>query len=504
MLAPSRPSTEPKETKESCCVPEQRKRDRPADYFADWKTREALAEAIIPLVGMLYRERNVKVYIYGRSLIDHSVTGIMKAHRHVRELEHNELSEFETHPMLSLIAKMNLGSCHVDLGRLAAHYMSLENRIPLQEYLRQELGAAVGMDNRPLPQPRDVVLYGFGRIGRLLTRLLVGKVGNGDGLRLRAVVTRKTDDDDLRRRVDLLRRDSVHGSFPGTIRMDEDRSSLIANGNEIKLLHAQRPGEINYAEHGIQRPIVIDNTGAWRNRQGLAQHLEAGAEQVVLTAPGKDFPNIVHGINEQDLQPGEPFVSAASCTTNAIALPLKVIHERFGIEHGHVETVHAYTNDQNLIDNYHKRHRRGRSAPLNMVITTTGAVQAVAKVLPELAGRLTGNSIRVPVANVSVAVMHLHLGSETTVEELNGHMHQAAVHSSLHRHIDYTNSNEAVSTDFIGSRHACVYDSRATIVQGRNCAVYIWYDNEFGYACQVHRVLESVAGVRYALFPQMD
>jgi glyceraldehyde 3-phosphate dehydrogenase len=178
------------------------------------------------------------------------------------------------------------------------------------------------------------------------------------------------------------------------------------------------------------------------------------------------------------------------------------MNDKFGIVSGHIETVHAYTNDQNLIDNYHKADRRGRSAPLNMVITSTGAAKAVAKVLPVMQGKLTGNAIRVPTPNVSMAILKLTLEKETTVDEVNEYMRHIALHSPLRKQVDYSNSPEVVSCDFVGSRHACIFDSEATIVNGNQVIMYCWYDNEFGYSCQVHRVLEQMAGVNYRIYPK--
>ena len=211
--------------------------------------------------------------------------------------------------------------------------------------------------------------------------------------------------------------------------------------------------------------------------------------------------NIVYGINNDEITADDQIISAASCTTNAIAPPLKALDDEFGIVHGHVETVHAYTNDQNLIDNYHKANRRGRSAPLNMVLTETGAATAVGKVLPQLQGKLTGNAIRVPTPNVSMAILNLTLGRESSLEEVNEYLRHMALHSPLHKQIDYSNSPEVVSTDFVGSRHACVFDAEATIVNGAHATLYFWYDNEFGYSCQVHRILEQMADVHYAVYP---
>ena len=485
-----------------------RKRPKPADYFVDWKQREALAEAMIPVVGRLYRERNLKVYVYGRSLVARSVLDIMKTHRFVRQVEQNELSEFDTWPLVEALGQLDLGTGHVDIGRLTVAYVEgpREQGVTPQAYLRRELSGLIGSTAKPIDRPRDVVLYGFGRIGRLLARLLIEKSGGGDVLRLRAVVVRKSSDDDLVKRAALLRRDSIHGAFDGTIRVDEERQSFIANGNEVKLIYSDAPDKVDYTAHGIEDAILIDNTGRWRDEAGLALHLKAkGIAKVILTAPGKGkLPNIVYGVNHDQIRAEDNIVTAASCTTNAIAPALKTMHEHFGIVSGHVETVHAYTNDQNLIDNFHKKNRRGRGAALNMVLTETGAASAVAKVLPQLTGKLTGNAIRVPVPDVSMAILHLTLERQTTVEELNEFMRWASLHSSLSRQIDYTASPEVVSSDFVGSRAACIHDAQATIVNGSSAILYLWYDNEFGYACQVHRVLEHVAGVHYAVYPAAD
>ena len=484
-----------------------RKRARPDDYFQDWKQREALAEGMIPLVGRLSREKNVKCYIYGKPLVNRSVLEIMKDHRYVRQVEGNELSEKETFPVFNGLSQMDLGPAHIDVGRLAVGYavQGADEGLTLEQYLERELGPLLGSKGKPLEKPQDVVLYGFGRIGRLMARILIDKTDGGDCLRLRAIVVRKGNaPNDLQKRASGLRRDSVHGAFEGTIRADEERQSFVANGNEIKVIYADAPDKIDYTQYGIDNAIVIDNTGVWRDEEGLSQHLKSkGVSKVILTAPGKgNLKNVVAGINNDIIEPSDKIISAASCTTNAIAPPLKAMDDEFGIVAGHVETVHAYTNDQNLIDNYHKASRRGRSAALNMVITETGAAVAVGKVLPQLAGKLTGNAIRVPTPNVSMAILNLTLSRETTVEEVNEFMRYQALHSPLRKQIDFSASPEVVSSDFVGSRHACIFDARATIVNGKQAVLYLWYDNEFGYSCQVHRILEQMAGIDYAVYPK--
>jgi len=488
--------------KRNCRMTEQ-KRPLPDDFFKDWKQREALAEGMIPVIGKLYREHNVSTYMYGNNMVNKSVTDLMKAHRFVRQVEMNELSEFETAPMLDAIASLQLGPAHLDLGKMVVKFQQGGNGRSIEEFVHDELANIIGSDIKPLPQPQDVVLYGFGRIGRLVARILIDKAGGGDVLRLRAIVIRKGKlDNDLEKRAALLRRDSVHGSFKGTIRVLNESNTLVVNGNPIKVIYANSPEEIDYTEYGINNALIVDNTGVWKDNAGLGGHLRPGASKVLLTAPaGDDIPNIVYGINHHEITPERKIISAASCTTNAIVPVLKCLLDEYGINNGHVETVHAFTNDQNLIDNYHKGDRRGRSAPLNMVLTSTGAAKAVAKAIPELKGKLTGNAIRVPTPNVSMAILNLQLGRDTNVEELNEFLRQKALHSSLQQQIGYTVSTEAVSTDFVGSRQACVLDSQATIVDGNSCVLYCWYDNEFGYSCQVVRCLEKFAGVVWPSYP---
>ena len=478
--------------------------DNLADYFPDWKEREALAEAMIPLIGSLYR-KNVVTYCYGRALYNQSVTQIMKTHRYVRQVAQNELSEFESHPILEEMAKLNLGPSHIDVGKLATKYMeeAESQQVDIASFVKKECQDVIDSDALPLNEPQDVVLYGFGRIGRLLARLLIEKTGSGQQLRLRAVVVRKGGADDLAKRASLLRRDSVHGSFQGTIRVDEENSCIIANGNVIRFLYANSPDELNYEDYDISRAILIDNTGVWRDRDGLSKHLDSkGVAKVVLTAPGKgDLKNVVSGVNSNLIDAEDEIIAAASCTTNAIVPPLKAINEEFSIVSGHMETVHAYTPDQNLIDNYHKSNRRGRSAPLNMVITETGASSAVTKLLPELDGKLTGNAIRVPTPNVSLAILNLTVGRETTVEEVNNYLRESCIHGDMQRQMDFTYSPEVVSSDFVGNRHACIIDGEATIVKDNRLVLYVWYDNEFGYSCQVVRIVQKIAGITYPLIP---
>jgi len=482
-------------------------RPSPDDYFSDWKQREALAQEMIPVVGRLYSERNVGVFIYGRALHNKSVTSIMKSHRFVRQVGRNEMSEFESHPVLMALAKLDLWHCQLDLGKLTVKYMELQQsgKAPdVDAYVADELKYLVGVKTPPSEKSQDIVLYGFGRIGRLIARLLIERTSTGEVMRLRAVVVRPGQEGDLIKRASLFTTDSVHGAFQGTVRIDEDNNCLIANGNVIHIIYANGPDDIDYTQYGISDALVIDNTGKWRDEAGLSLHLKSkGVSKVMLTAPGKgNLKNIVYGINHDQISPDDTIITAASCTTNAIAPVLKVLNDKFGVVSGHVETVHAYTNDQNLIDNYHTGNRRGRSAALNMVLTETGAAKAVVKAVPELAGKLTGNAVRVPIPNVSMAILMLNLGTETSKVEINEFLRVLALHSPLQDQISYTQDPDAVSSDFVGSREAAIVDSTATIVDGNRCVLYLWYDNEFGYCNQVVRMVYKMAGVSYRIYPR--
>ena len=470
-----------------------------AEHQGRWKNREEIAEHMIALIGQLYREKNIVTSVFGRSLVNPSVIQILKAHRRTRVMD-VELSVVHTFPILEALAKVEqIGSAEVDLGKLAVEFKQQGGDI--NAFVADAVKSLAG--NPATLEPKDVVLYGFGRIGRILARLIIGQSGLGRGLNLKAIVVRRSSDGDLEKRASLLRRDSIHGPFAGTISVDEENEAIIANGNFIKVIYAASPAEVDYTAYGIHNALVIDNTGKWRDAEGLAEHLKCpGVARVVLTAPSKgEMKKLVYGVNHTDILDEDNIISAASCTTNAITPVLKVLDDKYKVLNGHVETVHSFTNDQNLIDNYHKADRRGRAATLNMVITETGAAKAVAKALPALKGKLTGNSVRVPTPNVSLAILNLTLEKEIDREEVNEYIRQISINSSLQGQIGYTNSTEVVSSDFIGSRTAGVFDAQATITSGTRLTAYVWYDNEVGYSCQVLRIAEQMCGVSYPKIP---
>lgn len=471
-------------------------------YLHAYIEEQSLAEQMIPPVGTLYRDRGVIITVFGRKLMNASTIDIIKAHRLSLQVVGESVSVTETSRILRLLAAIAPGSSRIDIGKLAFKarnqgLVSTDDDSALNNFLSTQT-EGLKDESTLLDEPRDIVLYGFGRIGRILARLMIERTTSSNPLRLKAIVVRGGRDGDLRKRASLLRRDSIHGPFNGHINVDLEQSAIIANGNFIKVIYANQPEDIDYTEYGINNALIVDNTGVFKDEEALSRHLVPnGASKVLLTAPaGGDIKNIVYGVNEHMMEDSDKIVCAASCTTNAITPILKVINDKYGIENGHVETVHSYTNDQNLIDNFHTAERRGRSAPLNMVLTSTGAAKAVAKALPELAGKLSGNAIRVPTPNVSMAVCNLNLKNSATRDDINAHVREMAFNSELSLQINYSYSTEVVSSDLVGTPEPAIFDSVATLADDKRCVLYVWYDNEYGYSTQVLRVMQHMVGLR--------
>ncbi|HEY0895328.1 MAG TPA: glyceraldehyde-3-phosphate dehydrogenase [Sphingobacteriaceae bacterium] len=466
--------------------------------FNQWIEKEKKALELISIVGQLRFDRSVELVLFRKPLFDVSSSEVLAHHQYARQITGKEISVYETLELAQAMLKCNLAPSRIDIGRLTAEWLDEHQFSSAEDFVVRKLADHMGKDKMKM-KPKDVILFGFGRIGRIAARELITQAGKGEQLRLRAIVTRSYSHEELTKRAELLRNDSVHGQFFGTIVEDFENQALCINGQMIRMIAAKSPEEVDYTSYGIEDALLIDNTGAFRDREGLSRHLSAkGVSKVLLTAPGKgDIPNIVFGINDKGLAAEETIFSAASCTTNAIVPVLSLIEQTFGIEKGHIETVHSYTNDQNLLDNYHKKYRRGRSAALNMVITETGADKAVAKVIPQLAGKLTGNAVRVPTPNVSLAILNLVLGTAVSREDLEQVLKGASLFGDLVEQIEYSVSQELVSSDVIGNAHASVIDGPATIISHdqKSVILYVWYDNEFGYTRQVVRLAKALAGV---------
>ena len=466
------------------------------DSFVEQKRQ---AVSLATSVGNLLLNHSVELVLFRNDLADTSVSEKIQLIDYSKTVVNEPIAISDVAQLASEMLSMNLAPAKIDIGKLAANWMKQNEFDSKREFLDSILSGFI-LDKSNNVEPRDVVLYGFGRIGRLAARELIKQFGKGQQLRLRAIVTRSADDATIIKRAALLRNDSVHGKFAGTIEEDLANKQLIINGQRIHILGTSDAGTMDYTKYGINNALVIDNTGIYTSKEALSIHMKAkGVSKVLLTAPGSEIPNIVYGINHFDLDlENTDIYSAASCTTNAISPVLKVVNDHLGVEQGHVETVHAYTNDQNLLDNMHKKPRRGRSAAINMVITSTGAGKAVAKVVPELAGKLTANAVRVPTPNGSLAILKLKVSKKTSVEGVNALIRDAALNGNLVNQINYQMDPELVSNDIIGNTCCSVYDSNATLVHsdGQNIVLYAWYDNEFGYTKQVIRLAKYIAKVR--------
>mgnify|MGYP001166212740 FL=1 len=470
----------------------------------DYVKQEKAAVELINTIGNLMFDKGVELVFFRNHMVDISISELLNLFEYGKNVVNKPLKIEMVNEVVNELKEMDLAPSKIDIGKISHEYIDeTKGQTSISDFLNEKLSGFLGEENHNF-SPQDVILYGFGRIGRIAARELIKQAGKGQQLRLRAIVLRKVDDFQIEKRAALLRNDSVHGSFKGTIIEDYENKSLIINGQNVHLIQSNNPEDTDYTQYGINNALVIDNTGVFKDREALGRHLQAkGTSKVLLTAPGTGVPNIVYGINHKDLDiENENIFTAASCTTNAISPVLKVMEDTYGVESGHIETIHAYTNDQNLLDNFHKKPRRGRSAAINMVITSTGAGKAVTKVIPTLEGKLTSNAVRVPTPNGSLAIIKLTLAKNSSAEEINETIRQAAIKGDLINQIKYEINQELVSNDIIGNTCASVFDSNATIASkdGKSCVLYSWYDNEFGYTKQVIRIAKYITKVRRLIY----
>jgi len=335
-----------------------------------------------------------------------------------------------------------------------------------------------------------VGINGFGRIGRISFRAMAAQPEKFD-------IVAINDLGDPKSLALLLKYDSVQGRFPGTVEVDGD--SLVVNGKKVKVIAERNPAALPWKDLNVD--VALESTGIFTKRAadgkpGYDSHLEAGARKVVISAPAKDSPDltVVMGVNDDQLTSDHKCISNASCTTNCLAPMAKVLHENFGIQSGLMTTVHAYTNDQRVSDQYHSDPHRARAAALNIIPTSTGAAKAVGLVLPELNGKLTGISLRVPVPAGSVTDLVVTLDKKASAEEINAKMQEAA-NGPLKGVLQY-NTDPIVSSDILGNTHSSIFDAAWTSVINDNMVkVLSWYDNEYGYSCRTADLIEKIAGL---------
>lgn len=326
---------------------------------------------------------------------------------------------------------------------------------------------------------KKVAINGFGRIGRLAFRQMLHRSD--------LTVVAINDLTDVGTLAHLLKFDSIHGRFDGTVEVDG--GNLKINGNVVHISAERNPSDLPWGQHGID--IVVESTGVFASKDGSAKHIEAGAKKVVISAPAKgDLKTIVLGVNDDILTADDSIVSNASCTTNCLAPMAKVLNDSFGLEHGLITTIHAYTADQRLQDAPHKDLRRARAAALSMIPTSTGAAKAVGLVLPTLAGKLDGLAVRVPTPTGSITDLTATLSQDITAEQVNNAM-QAAANGAMNGVLEYSR-DPLVSADIVGNPHSCIFDSGLTVAMGNTVKVFGWYDNEAGYATRVADLVERL------------
>lgn len=333
-----------------------------------------------------------------------------------------------------------------------------------------------------------VGINGFGRIGRITFRALAARADEFD-------VVAINDLGDPKALAMLLKYDSVQGRFPGTVEVDGD--SLVVNGNHVRICAERDPRKLPWKELGVE--VALESTGFFRGRQtdekpGYDSHLTAGARKVIISAPAQDKPDltVVLGVNDDQITPEHNCISNASCTTNCLAPMVKVLHEKFGLEQGLMTTVHAYTNDQKIADQLHSDPYRARAAAVNIIPTSTGAAKAVGLVLPELNGKLTGISLRVPVPAGSITDLVASLKTDASVEDVNAAMQEAA-NGPLKGIMEYTD-DPIVSSDIVGNAHSCVFHASWTTKIGSGMIKVLgWYDNEYGYSNRTADLIAKVA-----------
>jgi len=329
-----------------------------------------------------------------------------------------------------------------------------------------------------------VGINGFGRIGRVVFRIMQE--------REEFEVVGINDLTDAKTLAHLLKYDSVHGKFKGEVVAKEN--AIVVNGKEIKITSIKDPSELPWAELGAE--YIVEATGVFRKKEQILKHIEAGAKKVILTVPAKDEIDntIVLGVNNEDLKPEDVVISNASCTTNCLAPVAKVLNDKFGIENGLMTTVHAYTNDQSILDLPHSDLRRARSAALSIIPTTTGAAVAVTKVIPALKGKLDGMAMRVPTPDGSVVDLTVTLSTEVTAEDINNAIKEAS-QNEMKGVLEYC-EDPIVSADVVGNPHSSIFDSLSTMVVGGNMVKIItWYDNEFGYSSRVVDLMKKIAEI---------
>lgn len=439
-----------------------------------------VAEQLTVVASRLYRQHDVRLQCAGHPVLSRSPAQLVASMQFALVANGIELDEMRE--LLKALTDAELMPCTIDIADIAAG-----EGLDTPELLQ----VIEVSDDRA--EPRDVVLNGFGRVGRLLVRLMF-EDGCGPLLQLRAIAVRPGTE--LEHRTELLRQDSIHGRIHADVEYAQDDRAVVINGQSVPFVEMSGPEDVSQLQPLSldSNTLLIDSTGSRRKKAELDPWIGGTISQVLVTAPcSEPVPNVVRGIHSAEVDLSQPLISAASCTTNAIAPIAAWLESTYGLKHLHMETVHAYTNDQNLVDNAHSSPRRSRAATENMIITATGAQKAVGLVLPDIGAKMTATAVRVPVADVSLLTCIFQLDGLATGDEMREAFRQASHQIGWRQLLGFSSNAAAASSDFKGDRHACVIDGPSIECDADRGVLQAWYDNEIGYCAQVLRLAEDMS-----------
>lgn len=465
-----------------------------------WVQSEIYAARLTSYVTELYAFGKVELLVSGETLIGRGpipLLGTIKRHSRLLGVDYNVR---DVSRIVNALRQESLHPCRIDIGLLTSQWAMLKRPPDVAAFLHQTLGRRF-LTRYPRKQPTlAIVLHGFGRVARILTRIL-SRYGPAGQIRLGAVIVRpdrhETRESLLFRRYRLLQNDSIYGAFRGDIEFLPEVESLIVNGNAVRFIAAERPEQVQLPALDAEHVLFLDTTGRQRDYRELFGRLRAGGVSALgATFPVPELPAILYGVNHFDLHELDPPVfSAGSDPANAVAPVLRLLHEEYNIDGGHLEIVRPFTNDQNLLDNIHTSPRLGRSAPENLVPFEADLIAEIERLLPGLARRLTAGYVRAPIENGALAILQLRLRRAPTRDELNRFLRYGALKSDLRDQLDFSLAPDFVSADIRANPHAAVVDSPRTMVAGKQVVVYLWFDNEYGYAAQILRLCQELSNL---------
>ncbi len=463
-----------------------------------WVENEIYAARLISYINELYAFGRVELGVSGETLIGIGPIPLLNLVKRQARLQNLEYTVRDVSQVVNALRQETLHPCKIDICVLTSQWVMLQRPPDIARFLHRTLGRRF-LSPFPRRQPvLSLVVHGFGRVARILTRMLA-RYGPAGQIRLRAVLSRMDRDPEsqLFRRFRLLQNDSIYGEFRGDIEFVPERSLLVVNGNEVVFVGGQRVEDAEFPVFDSGPVLFLDTTGRRSDSFRLFEALRPrGISALATTFSLPEVPPVVYGVNHFDLHElNAPVFSAGSDPANAVAPVLRLLNDEYDIEHGHIEIVRPFTNDQNLLDNIHESPRLGRSAPGNLVPFESDLIPEIERLLPALEGRLTSGFVRAPVANGALAILQLRLERCPDAAELNRFLKIACLHSDLRDQLDFSLAPDFVSADIRGNAHSAVVDSPRTMSRGKQAVLYLWYDNEYGYAAQILRLCQELSNL---------